>query len=255
MGQKVHPHGFRVGIIRDWNSKWFANKKDFAKNVVEDNKIREILKKDLYEARISDIVIERVQNNTKVIVYTAKPGLVIGKNGAQLEKTKKSLEKKLGKTIELNIVEIRKPDLDSQVVAENIAGQLERRVSFRKAMKQAMQRTNKAGAQGMKVAVSGRLGGAEMARTEFYSEGKVPLQTLRADIDYGFAEASTTYGKIGVKVWIYKGEILGNKQERLTKARRREEAGNKKKNSGNRRPMKNRGAKEVSENAVNAKEN
>lgn len=221
MGQKVHPHGFRVGIIRDWNSKWFANKKDFAKNVVEDNKIREILKKDLYEARISDIVIERVQNNTKVIVYTAKPGLVIGKNGAQLEKTKKSLEKKLGKTIELNIVEIRKPDLDSQVVAENIAGQLERRVSFRKAMKQAMQRTNKAGAQGMKVAVSGRLGGAEMARTEFYSEGKVPLQTLRADIDYGFAEASTTYGKIGVKVWIYKGEILGNKQERLTKARRK----------------------------------
>ena len=202
MGQKVHPHGFRVGIIRDWNSKWFANKKDFAKNVVEDNKIREILKKDLYEARISDIVIERVQNNTKVIVYTAKPGLVIGKNGAQLEKTKKSLEKKLGKIIELNIVEIRKPDLDSQVVAENIAGQLERRVSFRKAMKQAMQRTNKAGAQGMKVAVSGRLGGAEMARTEFYSEGKVPLQTLRADIDYGFAEASTTYGKIGVKVWI-----------------------------------------------------
>lgn len=259
MGQKVHPHGFRVGIIRDWDSRWFANKKEFGQNVVEDNEIRKTLKKLLFESRVSDIIIERGKNEIKVILYTAKPGLVIGKNGAQLEETKKKLAKKIGKEIELNVVEIKRPDLDSQVVAENIAAQLERRVSFRKAMKQAMQRTQKAGAQGIKVAVSGRLGGAEMARTEFYSEGKVPLQTLRADIDYGFAEALTTYGKLGVKVWIYKGEILGNKKERLTRARNREESagknGNRKRNSGNRRPMKKQGAKEVSDNAVNAKEN
>ena len=254
MGQKVHPHGFRVGVIRVWNSRWYANKKDFAKNVVEDNQIRAFLKKELFQARVSDMIIERANNEVKVTVYTAKPGLIIGKNGAQLEETKKLLSKKFGKEINLNIIEIRKPDLDSQVVAENIAQQLERRVSFRKAMKQAMQRARKAGAQGIKVAVSGRLGGAEMARTEFYSEGKVPLQTLRADIDYGFAEALTTYGKLGVKVWIYKGEILGNKKERMDKARKLATTNNRKP-MGNKRPMKNRGAKEVSENAVNAKEN
>lgn len=253
MGQKVHPHGFRVGIIRDWDSRWFANKKDFANFVVEDNTIRTTLKKSLYEARISDIIIERANNNVKVILHTAKPGLVIGKNGAQLEEVKKSLSKKIGREVELSVVEIRRPDIDSQVVAETIASQLERRVTFRKAMKQAMQKATKAGAEGIKVAVSGRLGGAEMARTEFYSEGKVPLQTLRADIDYGFAEALTTYGKLGIKVWIYKGEILGNKKERLTRARRREE--NVKTNNNRRRNVKNRGAKEVSDNAVNAKEN
>ena len=215
MGQKVHPHGMRVGVIKNWSSTWYADSKDFAKFVVEDNKIRKELKKELYQARISDMIIERTNSEVRVTLHTAKPGLVIGKNGAQLEELKKKLQKELGREISINVVEIRKPDLDSQVVAETVAASLEKRMSFRKAMKQAIQKTRKAGAKGIKIAVSGRLGGAEMARTEFYSEGTVPLQTIRADIDYGFAEADTTYGKLGVKVLIYKGEILGNKKERL----------------------------------------
>ena len=257
MGQKVHPHGLRVGVIKNWSSTWYADSKDFAKFVVEDNKIRKELKKELYQARISDMIIERTNSEVRVTLHTAKPGLVIGKNGAQLEELKKKLQKELGREISINVVEIRKPDLDSQVVAETVAASLEKRMSFRKAMKQAIQKTRKAGAKGIKIAVSGRLGGAEMARTEFYSEGTVPLQTIRADIDYGFAEADTTYGKLGVKVLIYKGEILGNKKERLYGKRknepRRDNRNNNKRNNNTKKV--NKGEKEVSENAINAKEN
>ena len=257
MGQKVHPHGMRVGVIKNWSSKWYADSKDFAKFVVEDNKIRKELKKELYQARISDMIIERTNSEVRVTLHTAKPGLVIGKNEAQLEELKKKLQKELGREISINVVEIRKPDLDSQVVAETVAASLEKRMSFRKAMKQAIQKTRKAGAKGIKIAVSGRLGGAEMARTEFYSEGTVPLQTIRADIDYGFAEADTTYGKLGVKVLIYKGEILGNKKERLYGKRknepRRDNRNNNKRNNNTKKV--NKGEKEVSENAINAKEN
>lgn len=257
MGQKVHPHGMRVGVIKNWSSTWYADSKDFAKFVVEDKKIRKELKKELYQARISDMIIERTNSEVRVTLHTAKPGLVIGKNGAQLEELKKKLQKELGREISINVVEIRKPDLDSQVVAETVAASLEKRMSFRKAMKQAIQKTRKAGAKGIKIAVSGRLGGAEMARTEFYSEGTVPLQTIRADIDYGFAEADTTYGKLGVKVLIYKGEILGNKKERLYGKRknepRRDNRNNNKRNNNTKKV--NKGEKEVSENAINAKEN
>ena len=257
MGQKVHPHGMRVGVIKNWSSKWYADSKDFAKFVVEDNKIRKELKKELYQARISDMIIERTNSEVRVTLHTAKPGLVIGKNGAQLEELKKKLQKELGREISINVVEIRKPDLDSQVVAETVAASLEKRMSFRKAMKQAIQKTRKVGAKGIKIAVSGRLGGAEMARTEFYSEGTVPLQTIRADIDYGFAEADTTYGKLGIKVLIYKGEILGNKKERLYGKRknepRRDNRNNNKRNNNTKKV--NKGEKEVSENAINAKEN
>ena len=213
MGQKVDPRGFRVGVINDWNSKWYADSKHFADYVVEDHKIREYVKKKLYASGISKIEIERTQRFVKVNIYTAKPGIVIGKGGALAESLKADLEKMISKQVNLNIVEVKDVDTNSQLVAENVAGQLERRISFRRAMKQCMQRTMKAGALGIKIAVSGRLGGADMARTEFYKDGTVPLQTLRADIDYGFAEANTTYGKVGVKVWIYKGEILPQKKE------------------------------------------
>ena len=212
MGQKVHPTGVRVGIIKDWNSKWYANSKDFSEFLVEDQKIRKFLKKKLYAAGIAKIEIERTAKAIKVNLYTAKPGIVIGKGGAGAESIKQELSKVIGKNINLNIVEVKNIDTDSQLVAENIAGQLERRISFRRAMKQCMQKAIKAGALGIKTSVSGRLGGADMARTEFYKEGNIPLQTLRADIDYGFAEADTTYGKIGVKVWIYKGEVLPSKK-------------------------------------------
>ena len=212
MGQKVHPTGVRVGIIKDWNSKWYADSKDFANYLVEDQKIRKFLKKKLYQAGISKIEIERTAKAVKVNLYTAKPGIVIGKGGAGVESVKEELAKLIGKEVNLNIVKVKNADLDSQLVAENIAGQLERRISFRRAMKQCMQKSMKAGALGIKTSVSGRLGGADMARTEFYKEGNIPLQTLRADIDYGFAEADTTYGKIGVKVWIYKGEVLPEKK-------------------------------------------
>ena len=208
MGQKVHPTGVRVGIIKDWRAKWYADSKNFADYLVEDQKIRKFLKKKLYAAGISDIEIERTAKMIKVNVHAAKPGIIIGKGGAGAESLKAELTKLIGKDININIVEVKSVDTDAQLVAENIAGQLERRISFRRAMKQCMQKSMKAGALGIKTAVSGRLGGADMARTEFYKEGTVPLQTLRADIDYGFAEADTTYGKIGVKVWIYKGEVL-----------------------------------------------
>ena len=214
MGQKVNPHGLRVGIIKDWDSKWYAEA-DFADCLVEDYNIRKFLKKKLFNAGISKIEIERASDRVKVIVFTAKPGVVIGKGGAEIEVTKKELQKLTGKNVLVDIKEIKRPDRDAQLVAENIAQQLENRVSFRRAMKSCMGRTMKAGAMGINTAVSGRLGGADMARTEFYSEGTIPLQTLRADIDYGFAEADTTYGKLGVKVWIYKGEVLptkGNKE-------------------------------------------
>ena len=210
MGQKVNPHGLRVGVIKDWDSKWYAEK-EFADYLVEDYNIREFLKKKLYSAGISKIEIERASDRLKVIIYTAKPGVIIGKGGADIEKLKKELSKLTDKKLVVDIKEIKRPDREAQLVAESIAQQLENRVSFRRAMKSAMGRTLKAGALGIKAAVSGRLGGADIARTEFYSEGTIPLQTLRADIDYGFAEADTTYGKLGVKVWIYKGEVLPTK--------------------------------------------
>ena len=207
MGQKVNPHGIRVGVIKDWDSKWYAEA-DFADNLVEDHKIRKFLKKKLYNSGVSKIEIERASDRVKVIIYTAKPGVVIGKGGAEIEKIKGEVQKFTDKKLVVDIKEVKRPDRDAQLVAENIALQLENRVSFRRAMKSCMGRTMKAGAKGIKTSCSGRLGGADMARTEFYSEGTIPLQTLRADIDYGFAEADTTYGKVGVKVWIYKGEVL-----------------------------------------------
>ena len=214
MGQKVNPHGLRVGVIKDWDSKWYAEG-DFADCLIEDYNIRKFLKKRLYSAGVSKIEIERASEKVKIIIYTAKPGLVIGKGGAEIEKVKAELAAYTDKKLIVDIKEVKRPDRDAQLVAENIASQLENRVSFRRAMKSCMGRTMKTGAKGIKTAVSGRLGGADIARTEFYSEGTIPLQTLRADIDYGFAEADTTYGKLGVKVWIYKGEVLptkGNKE-------------------------------------------
>ena len=210
MGQKVNPHGLRVGVIKDWDSKWYADEQ-FSDYLVEDYNIRKFLKKKLYAAGVSKIEIERASDRVKVIIHTAKPGVVIGKGGNEIEVTKKELSKLTDKKVLVDIKEIKRPDKDAQLVAENIAGQLENRVSFRRAMKSTMSRTMKAGALGIKTSCSGRLGGADMARTEFYSEGTIPLQTLRADIDYGFAEADTTYGKVGVKVWIYKGEVLPTK--------------------------------------------
>ena len=214
MGQKVNPHGMRVGVIKDWDSRWYAEA-DFADNLIEDHEIRTYLKKRLYSAGISKIEIERASDRIKIIVHTAKPGVVIGKGGAEIEKLKAEVQKMTDKKLFVDIKEVKRPDRDAQLVAESIAQQLENRVSFRRAMKSTMGRSMKAGVKGIKTAVSGRLGGADIARTEFYSEGTIPLQTLRADIDYGFAEADTTYGKVGVKVWIYKGEVLptkGNKE-------------------------------------------
>ena len=208
MGQKVNPHGLRVGVIKDWDSRWYADA-DFADYLVEDYNIRTFLKKKLYSAGVSKIEIERASDRVKIIIYTA--GIVIGKGGAEIEKVKAELKKFTDKKLIVDIKEVKRPDKDAQLVAENIALQLENRISFRRAMKSTMQRTMKAGAKGIKTSVSGRLGGADMARTEFYSEGTIPLQTLRADIDYGFAEADTTYGKVGVKAWVYNGEVLPTK--------------------------------------------
>ena len=208
MGQKVHPHGLRVGVIKDWDSKWYADKKNFGDNLVEDFEIRKYLKKSLFSAGIAKIEIERNDNKVRVHIHTAKPGVVIGKGGAEKDKIKAQVEKLIGKNVIIDIVEVKNAEVNAQLVAENIAAQLERRISFRRAMKQVMQRAMKMGAKGIKTCCSGRLGGAEIARSEHYHEGTIPLQTLRADIDYGFAEADTTYGKIGVKVWIYKGEVL-----------------------------------------------
>lgn len=215
MGQKVNPHGLRVGVIKDWNSRWYADKHDFADNLIEDHNIRKFLEKksDTEGASISKVEVERAADRVKVIIYTAKPGIIIGKGGANVDKLRGELQKFTSRKVFVDIKEIKRPDRDAQLVAESIASQLESRVSFRRAVKQAMQRTMKAGALGIKASVSGRLSGADMARKEFYSDGTIPLQTLRADIDYGFAEANTTYGKIGVKVWIYKGEILPKKKD------------------------------------------
>ena len=216
MGQKVNPHGLRVGVIKDWNSRWYADTKDgeFANNLVEDNAIRKFLKKRLYSAQVSKIEIERASDRLKVIIYTAKPGVVIGKGGSEIEALKKEVAKLTDKKLMVDVKEVKRPDADAQLVAENIAAQLENRISFRRAMKSCMGRTMKTGALGIKTSVSGRLGGADMARTEFFSHGKIPLQTLRADIDYGFAEADTTYGKVGVKTWIYHGEVLPTKNNK-----------------------------------------
>ena len=214
MGQKVNPHGLRVGIIKDWDSHWYEEEK-FADYLVEDYNLRKYLKKRLYSAGISKIEIERITTKVNITIYTAKPGIVIGKGGAEIEKLKKELSKWTKSEVNLNIKEIKRPDREAQLVAENIALNLENRMAFRRAVKQAISRTMKAGALGIKASVGGRLAGADIARTEFYSEGTIPLQTLRADIDYGFAEANTTYGKLGVKVWIYKGEILANKNKRV----------------------------------------
>ena len=217
MGQKVNPHGLRVGVIKDWDSRWYADTKndEFSNNLVEDHKIRTYLKKTLYNANISKIEIERAADRVKVALYTAKPGVIIGKGGAGIEKIKADAQKLTDKKLFIDVKEIKKPDADAQLVAENIAAQLENRISFRKAMKSCMSRTMKTGALGIKASCSGRLGGADMARTESYSQGTIPLQTLRADIDYGFAEADTTFGKVGVKTWVYHGEVLpvkGNKE-------------------------------------------
>ena len=214
MGQKVNPHGLRVGVIKDWDSKWYADG-EFSEYLIEDYEIRKYLKKKLYSAGVAKIEIERASDRVRVIIHTAKPGVIIGKGGAEIEVTKAELAKLTDKKILVDIKEIKKPDKDAQLVAENIALQLENRVSFRRARKACMGRTMRGGALGIKTCCAGRLGGADMARTEFYSEGTIPLQTLRADIDYGFAEADTTYGKVGVKVWIYKGEILPTKENQM----------------------------------------
>ena len=237
MGQKVNPKGFRVGVIKEWDSKWFADKEDFSDLLVEDHKIRELIKKEVYDAGISDIEIERAVNNIKISVYTGKPGMVIGKGGAGVEELKKKVEKIAPKKrIIISVEEIRNQDVDAQLVAENIASQLENRIAFRRAMKQAVGRTMRAGALGIKTQVSGRLNGADMARTEGYNEGKVPLQTLRADVDYGFAEADTQYGKIGCKVWINRGEVLpGEKASRQPNLKPKH---NNKRRNKRRRPNK-----------------
>ena len=222
MGQKVNPNGFRVGVIRDWNTRWYASKKDFADFLVEDRKIRDFVKKKYYQASISRIEIDRAAGKTTVSIFTARPGLLIGKGGAGIETIKEDIKKVIGKDVSVNIMEIRDPDADAQLDAENIASQLEKRISFRRAMKQSMGRAmQKNSVKGIKLMVSGRLGGAEIARSEGYHDGSIPLQTMRADIQYGFAEAKTTYGRIGCKVWIYKGELLGKRGA----SDRREEGG------------------------------
>lgn len=230
MGQKVNPHGLRVGIIKDWDSRWFANKKDFGDTLVEDYNLRKTLKKQLYGAGVPKIEIERDGKKVRIHIHCAKPGMIIGKGGAEIEKLRLQCEQMLKKPVTINIVEVKSPDLNAQLVAESIALQLEKRISFRRAMKQAIGRAMKFGAKGIKTQCSGRLGGAEIARAEQYHEGTIPLQTLRADIDYGFAEANTTYGKIGVKVWLYRGEVLHeavNTRPNNNRRRPRREGGNK----------------------------
>lgn len=213
MGQKVNPHGLRVGVIKDWDSRWFANDSQFGDILVEDYNLRKTLKKQLYAAGVPKIEIERDASKVRIHIHCAKPGMVIGKGGSEIEKLRQQCEKMLGKPVVINIVEVRQPDLNAQLVAENIASQLERRISFRRAMKGCIGRSMRLGAKGIKTKVSGRLGGAEIARSEEYHDGTIPLQTLRADIDYGFAEAATTYGRIGVKVWLYKGEVLNDNRD------------------------------------------
>lgn len=242
MGQKVSPHGLRVGVIKDWDSKWYADKANFADYLVEDNKVREYVKKKLYVAGVSKVLIERAaENKMRVIVLTAKPGMVIGSSGAGIDNLRAELKKLTGKDIDISIEEVRRSEMDAQLTAESIAQALERRVSFRRAMKQAIGRTMKAGAKGIKVLCSGRLGGAEIARSEKYSEGNVPLHTLRADIDYGFAEADTTYGKIGVKVWINHGEILDKGLQGAVCEEKREKRERRPRKDGERRDRRDRG--------------
>ena len=224
MGQKVHPHGLRVGVIKNWSSRWFTEDKDFGDTLVEDYNLRNYLKKKLYNAGVPEIEIERDAKRVRIFIHCAKPGMVIGRSGAGIEKLKTECQEILGKPVIINIVEVKQPDLNAQLVAENIAVQLEKRISFRRALKQAIGRTMKLGAKGIKAQVSGRLGGAEIARSEHYHEGTIPLQTIRADIDYGFAEANTTYGKIGVKIWIYQGEVLKS-AKKVTVGRNRREGG------------------------------
>jgi small subunit ribosomal protein S3 len=223
MGQKINPTGLRIGVIKDWESRWYAKKSDFGDTLVEDYELREYLLETLAPAGVPKVEIERTAKRVRVNIHVAKPGMVIGRGGAEIEKLKATIEKKLGKEVSLNIIEVKNPDVNSQLVAESIAAQLERRIGFRRALKQAIGRAMKLGAKGIKCQVSGRLGGAEIARSETYKEGTIPLQTIRADIDYGFAEAKTTYGRIGVKVWIYTGEVLqvSNNEKRERPARRR----------------------------------
>lgn len=237
MGQKVNPTGLRVGVIKDWESRWYADDKDFGATLVEDYKLRKFLLDRLKAAGVPKVEIERDTKRVRINVFCAKPGIVIGRGGSEIEKLKAEVEKMLGKPVSINIVEIKQPDLDATLVAENIAGQLERRVSYRRAVKQAIGRTMRLGAKGIKVQVSGRLGGAEIARSESYHEGTIPLQTIRADIDYGFVEAATTYGRIGVKVWIYKGEVLHENTNTNNNGRDRRDR-------DNRRPRRNRNNKE-----------
>ena len=252
MGQKVSPHGLRVGVIKDWDSKWYADKKNFADYLVEDNKVREYVKKKLYVAGVSKVLIERAaENKMRVIVLTAKPGMVIGRSGDGIEVLKADLKKMTGKEIEISIEEVRRSELDAQLTAESIAQALERRISFRRAMKQAIGRTMKAGAKGIKVMVSGRVGGAEIARSEKYSEGNVPLHTLRADIDYGFAEADTTYGKLGVKVWINHGEVLDKGLQGAVREEKREKRERRPRKDGERRERGGRDARNEAPKAVN----
>ena len=242
MGQKVNPHGLRVGVIKDWDSKWFAGKREFGDQLVEDHKIRKFVKEVCFNAGIAKVGIERKQNRVFITIHAAKPGIIIGRGGAEIDKLKAQIEKLTDKTVNVNIMEVKNPDTNAQLVAENIAAQLENRISFRRAMKQVMGRAMRMGVKGIKTAVSGRVGGAEIARTEQYHEGTIPLQTLRADIDYGFAEAATTYGILGVKVWIYKGEILnvaeGRQKEAAANAapekkeRRRSDRGERKPRGG-----------------------
>ena len=241
MGQKVSPHGLRVGVIKDWNSKWYADKENFADFLIEDNKVREYVKKKLYAAGVSKVLIERsAENKIRVIILTGRPGMVIGRAGNGIDELKAGLVKLTGKEVEISIEEVRRTELDAQLTAESIAQALERRVSFRRAMKQAIGRTMKANAKGIKVLCSGRLGGAEIARSEKYSEGNVPLHTLRADIDYGFAEADTTYGKIGVKVWINHGEILDKTLQSPIREEKREKRDRRDRRNGDRRRNDNR---------------
>lgn len=239
MGQKVNPHGLRVGVIKNWDSRWFVSDQEFGDTLVSDHKLRTFLKKKEQQAGVPKIEIERAGDMVRIYIHCAKPGMIIGRQGTEIDKLKAECEKMLGKTVSINVVEIKQPDLDAQLVAENIASQLEKRISFRRAMKQSIGRTMRLGAKGIKVAVSGRLGGAEIARSEHYHEGTIPLQTIRADIDYGFWEANTTYGKIGVKVWIYKGEVLAESADKTGEDRRQRRRFNND-NRGDRRDRRDR---------------
>ena len=244
MGQKVNPHGLRVGVIKNWDSRWFVSDEKFGDTLVSDYNIRKYLKKELQSAGVPKIEIERDSQRVRVFIHCAKPGMVIGRGGAEIEKYKNELQKMVGMPVALNVVEVRQPDLDAQLVAENICGQLERRVAFRRAMKMAIRNTMRLGAKGIKISCSGRLAGAEIARTEHYHEGTIPLQTLRADIDYGFWEANTTYGKIGVKVWIYKGEVLNEVNRASANANNdRKRPANRDNRNGERRGRRNDSAR------------